>query len=242
VRPAIVVATLSVAGWLGWIVLPALTVLPPTCGELSVLVAAQVGVGMFDVHLATSLLVWSLLMVTAMTAPGLRRPLAHVMGHSLPRSRCSNALIFWIGYAVPGVSITTALVLLAGATRLHFGEIDLWPAALAIWCLWVCSPWGQEAHRRVHLLPALRSFGWQRWWDSWRTGVSHGSWCSLECWPLMLWPLFSAGGTIWWMLAATVVGTLMRQLPPKARRWRLGEPARLWLALNVCAHWAFRRL
>jgi predicted metal-binding membrane protein len=90
----------------------------------------------------------------------------------------------------------------------------------------------QVAEDGCHWAPRLRVFGVAAWRDSLVYGFSHGGWCVLACWPLMLAPLTAGVAELGVMVACAAIMVVNRHLPrsdpmriARRRRWSLQQPA-----------------
>lgn len=233
----------GIAGWAGLALQPLQSGFPSTCGEMSLWLLWQITQLNADLKMASGLAVWSVCMLLAMMAPGLFRPVDHIISQSLPRRTATLLLSFTLGYVVVWLPVVATLLLSAGVLlRNTAGSVSVVLFGVACWYLWACTPLHQFALNRGHVKRPLRSFGGAAVRDALALGAQHGGWCIVSCWPLMLIPLLSPGGSVPLMAACSAAGAFLRVLPPRAARWRLSGFLPFWAALVVTTGWCLRRL
>ena len=242
-RASLVLLGAGIAGWAGLVLQPLQAGLPPTCGELSLWLLWQVTQLTADMKMVSGLAMWGVCMLLAMMAPGLFRPVDHIISQSLPRRTATLLLSFTFAYVVVWLPVVATLLLSSGVLlRSVGGGASVVLFGVACWYAWACTPMHQFALNRGHVMRPLRSFGGAAVRDAIALGARHGGWCILSCWPLMVIPLLSSGDSAPLMAACSAAGAFLRVLPPRAARWHLSGFLPLWAALVVTSRWCMRRL
>jgi predicted metal-binding membrane protein len=97
------------------------------------------------------------------------------------------------------------------------------PAAGAglIAVVWQFSPVKQRALNRCHAHPELAAFGAAADVAVLRFGLSHGCWCVVSCWALMLVPMLLPAGHVTAMAIVALLVFSERLDRPAAPAWRL---------------------
>lgn len=200
--------------------LPALSSLPPTCGKVSLWFQWQVTRQFLDVRMVVALFLWAISMILSMMAWGLTRPAGHVIAQSLPRRTASLLFIFVTAFVCTWLPLLAALCLVAAELQRYLINLPTALVGWGLWYAWTCTPLYQTAQNRCHQMMPLRSFGLAAAIDTTKFGISHGFWCALSCWPLMLLPLLWNSVDYIPMVACTVIATLARMAPARSVRWR----------------------
>jgi len=237
-RASFVLWSACLTGWAGLALQPLHPQLPATCGEVSLWLLWQIAEQTSDLKMTAGLATWVAGMVLAMMAPGLYRPVAHIISQSMPRRTLTLLLLFFVAYVAVWLPVVAFLLLGSGALLRGAGAGGwaVLPGVLA-WYGWSCTPIHQLALNRAHVLRPLRSFSGASC-DASGLGTRHGSWCVLSCWPLMLLPMLTIDLSGLLMAASSVCGALLRALPPRAVRWHPWGFLPLRSALVVTWQWS----
>lgn len=213
-------ALVAVAGLAGSQVLTATRVLPGFCGTLSpdalgrVTIASLRSVGVGGIALG-----WAL-MVVAMMPPLVSPPLNHVTVSSLKSRRRRAGAIFLTGYGAIWLAAGLAIVPLALAVRLAFGDLAF-PYTLVAASIWSCSPLAQLSRNRCHRLARIGLRGVRADADCLRQATTIGPWCILSCGPWMLAVMTLETGHVVAMALVTLALVLDRMMPTRRPEWRL---------------------
>lgn len=170
---------------------------------------------------------WTLMLV-AMMSPTLIAPVRHVIERSFKRRRARSVTFFVIGYAA--IWMAAGGVLLAAVLMLNVLVPQSYLPAVVVGIIavvWQCSPVKQRCLNRGHNHRELAAFGTAADLDALRFGMTHGVWCALSCWALMLLPMLISEGHFAAMAVVTYVMTSERLDHPKPLSWRLRFPGRL---------------
>ncbi len=146
-------------------------------------------------------------MLTAMTAPLLGRPLAHLRGRSLAERRGRAVALFVVGHLAVWMAALVALALAAAVLDV-IARGRVLPSLLVVSGLalaWPASAQGRRWLNRCQLRPALAPFGLRAEWASLRFGASSALVCAATCWPLMLMPFVAGRAHLWVMLLVAVL-------------------------------------
>lgn len=183
-------------------------------------VADQVSTHASHGSLPGSLGMWALMLV-AMMAPLLIRPLRHVNARTLPRRRWRAMTLFVVAYAA--VWMSGGLVLLTVTDALDGGAVAIATAVVAV-LVWQVSPVKQRCLNRRHAHPPLAAFGRKADLDALRFGILHGLWCFGSGWALMALPLVFDGAALVVMVIVSAWMWGEQFETPVAARWRLRTP------------------
>lgn len=170
---------------------------------------------------------WALMLV-AMMSPTLIAPVRHVIERSFRRRRARSVAFFVVGYAA--IWMAAGVVLLAAVLMLNLLVPQSYLPAVGVGIIalvWQCSPIKQRCLNRGHNHRELAAFGIAADLDALRFGVTHGVWCVVSCWALMLFPMLLAQGHFAAMALVTYLMTSERLEQPKPLSWRLRFPGKL---------------
>lgn len=175
----------------------------------------------------TELVFGWVIMIAAMMSPLLAGPLGLLHSRSHREARGIAIALFVGGYAVVwiGAGIVAIGLALVAQVVVPNSPVPL-VAALAVAAIWQASPLKQVALNRSQRHPNTSAFAPRVWRDAFLFGVSHGAWCSLSCWALMLSLGFVHSWHIVGMAAATLLIWAERLERPAAPAWRLRWPAK----------------
>jgi predicted metal-binding membrane protein len=130
------------------------------------------------------------LMLVAMMTPALAGPLLHLWFRSLSRHRWRAIMLFFLGYL--GVWLAACVLLFVIAlllVSLTGSEPVAGAVAVLGWLIWQLSTVRSRCLARCHQRPRLSVFGMAALVDPLCFGATHGFWCVMTCWALMLIPL-----------------------------------------------------
>lgn len=160
------------------------------------------------------LVLWWLLMLTAMMLPLLETPVAHIRAQSLARRRNELVLVFcasyfaaWLVAGLPLLLLAKQLTTLAGTAGVH-----PWCFGVPLAWIWLASLPGAACHRQCHHVPRLPFAGLAASAASARYGVRYAWYCIGSCWPFMLLPLLTSDWHLPAMALATLAAILHRKL------------------------------
>lgn len=242
--PALLVASLSC-----WLLLYAASrelQSVPLCLPSQTLVTAGSAVStIYGVNTTAALAVLSwIVMVVAMTAPLLARPIGQLRLRTLARRRNRSVALFAAAYMLVWIAIGPVLLaapraidVLANATHLPAIAIAALLAAV-----WQAAPMRQRALNRCHRLPNLAAFGTEADRDCIQFGLTHGFWCAATCAPLMVLTLMVPAFHLPLMFILSLALQLERLAPPQTPCWTLrilpGQSAALVLFRSI--RWSMR--
>jgi predicted metal-binding membrane protein len=172
-----------------------------------------------------------LLMLAAMMAPVLIRPIQFVRATSLTRRRTRSTLLLVAGYTAVWMFAGALMLLLAAA--LESSGLSAYVRVAVVFLIalaWQCSPAKQACLNRCHAVSALAAFGRAADTDALIFGTAQGVWCFGSCWAWMLLPLLLPAGHIVAMAAATVLIFCERLDDPAPVSWKwrgLGRARRI---------------
>jgi predicted metal-binding membrane protein len=154
---------------------------------------------------STIALSW-VLMLAAMTAPLLHRPLLQVRVMSFAERRWRGTALFLLGFAATWLLAIALLVLCALALRTVLNSDPFLPFFLVLGATitWYGTSRRQQSLNRCHAVVALPAFGLAAEWGSIHFGFVNACACIGACWPLMLLP-FVAGAEHLYVMAGTTV-------------------------------------
>jgi predicted metal-binding membrane protein len=176
----------------------------------------------------SSLLAGWALMLVAMMSPTLITPIRHIRQRSFKRRRARSVTLFVLGYAA--IWMAAGVVLLAAVLMLNLLLPQSYLPALAVGLIafvWQCSPVKQRCLNRHHNHRELAAFGSAADLDALRFGITHGVWCVVSCWALMLFPMLLSQGHFAAMAVVTYVMISERLEQPRPLSWRLRFPGKL---------------
>ena len=176
---------------------------------------------------------WALMLV-AMMAPLLIPSIQYVRQRSFKHRRARAVALFVAGYAASWMA-AGAVVLAIETTVKLLVPMSFLPAAgvALIAVVWQFSPIKQRALNRCHLHTELAAFGATADLAVLRFGLTHGVWCVVSCWALMLFPMLLPSGRL---AAMAVVAFLVfserldRPMPPSWRFRGLASVKRMVVA------------
>ncbi len=128
-------------------------------------------------------------MIIAMMMPLLFEPIRALRWRTFTSLRNSLSVLFGAGYILVWMLIGPLLLTLSAAISL-LGEIGV-GVALGAALIWQLSPVKQWSLNRCHRQPIPPASGGGAFWGSFKLGVSHGLYCVVACWALMLISLVS---------------------------------------------------
>jgi predicted metal-binding membrane protein len=161
-----------------------------------------------------------LLMLAAMMAPVLIMPLRHIRQRSFRHRQARSITLFVVGYGA--VWILGGGVVLAIELAVMSFALPPWlpvAAAVSAAAVWQFSPVKQRALNRCHSHRELAAFGVVADMDALRFGLTHGMWCAVSCWALMLLPMLLPSGHLIAMAAAAFLVFSERLERPMAPAW-----------------------
>jgi len=163
---------------------------------------------------------WALMLV-AMMAPLLIPSIQYVRQRSFKHRRARAVALFVSGYGALWMA-AGAVVLAIETTVKLLAPMSFLPAAgvALIAVVWQFSPIKQRALNRCHLHTELAAFGATADLAVLRFGLTHGVWCVVSCWALMLFPMLLPSGRVAAMAAVAFLvfsERLDRPMPPS---WR----------------------
>ena len=163
---------------------------------------------------------WAL-MVLAMMSPLLIPSIGYVRQRSFRHRRARSIGLFVAGYGAVWMTAGAVILAIEVAVRL-LAPHSILPAAIAalVAAVWQCSPIKQRALNRCHSHTALAAFGSAADLAALRFGLTHGIWCVVSCWALMLFPMLLPSGHMVAMAAAAVLVFSERLEPPALPSWR----------------------
>ena len=176
---------------------------------------------------------WALMLV-AMMAPLLIPSIQYVRQRSFKHRRARAVALFVAGYGASWMA-AGAVVLAIETTVKLLVPMSFLPAAgvALIAVVWQFSPIKQRALNRCHLHTELAAFGATADLAVLRFGLTHGVWCVVSCWALMLFPMLLPSGRL---AAMAVVAFLVfserldRPMPPSWRFRGLASVKRMVVA------------
>jgi predicted metal-binding membrane protein len=176
---------------------------------------------------------WALMLV-AMMAPLLIPSIQYVRQRSFKHRRARAVALFVAGYGALWMA-AGAVVLAIETTVKLLAPMSFLPAAgvALIAVVWQFSPIKQRALNHCHLHTELAAFGATADLALLRFGLTHGVWCVVSCWALMLFPMLLPSGRVAAMAAvAFLVFTerLDRPMPPSWRFRGLASVKRMVVA------------
>jgi len=212
---------IALAAWVPLVVYDQALMLPRLCGVSDV--GAFLSVGLPSALAFTSagaIALSSVLMVAAMTAPLLHRPLSQVWAMSFAERRLRAVLLFALGFSAAWFIAITMLILGAFALRslLDAGPFVPFLLVLGVAIVWRGTSWRRQCLNRCHALPPLPAFGFAAEWGSVRFGVANACACIGACWPLMLLPFVAGAAHLYVMAVAAAVMFFERHVTPRAAR------------------------
>lgn len=163
---------------------------------------------------------WALMLV-AMMAPLLIPSIQYVRQRSFKHRRARAVALFVVGYGALWMA-AGAVVLAIETTVKLLAPMSFLPAAgvALIAVVWQFSPIKQQALNSCHLRTELAAFGAPADLAVLRFGLTHGVWCVVSCWALMLFPMLLPSGRLAAMAAVAFLifsERLNRPMPPS---WR----------------------
>lgn len=212
---------IALAAWVPLVVFDQALLLPRLCGVGDVGAFFSVGVpSALAFNSAGAIALSSVLMVVAMTAPLLNRPLAQVWAMSFAERRLRAVALFALGFAMAWLLAIAVLILSAVALRTMLDERPLLPFLLVLGAaiVWQGTSWRRQCLNRCHARPALPAFGFAAEWGSVRFGLTNAGACIGACWPLMLLPFVAGAAHLYVMAVAATVMFAERHAVPRAAR------------------------
>ena len=161
-----------------------------------------------------------LLMLTAMTAPLLHRPLAQVWAMSFAERRWRATALFLLGFLMTWLLAIALLMLCALALRTAFGAGPLLPflLVLGVSVVWQGTSMRRQNLNRCHAFAPLPAFGLAAEWGSMRFGFTNACACVGACWSLMLLSFVAGAAHLYVMVGAAVIMFAERYARPRASR------------------------
>jgi predicted metal-binding membrane protein len=164
---------------------------------------------------------WALMLV-AMMAPLLIPSIQYVRQRSFKHRRARAVALFITGYGAGWMAAGVIVLAIEIAVKL-LAPMSFLPAAGAalIAVVWQFSPIKQRALNRCHSHTELPAFGAAADLAMLRLGLTHGVWCVVSCWALMLFPMLLPWGRVAAMAFVAFLifsERLDRPMPPS---WRL---------------------
>jgi len=180
-------------------------------------------------------LLWTI-MVIAMTAPLIARPIAQLQLRSLTQRRGRSVVLFAAAYLVVWISVGPVMLAAAMAIEALARTTELPAIAVAapIVAAWQATPLRQRALNRCHRLPNLSAFGTAADRDCIRFGLTHGLWCTATCAPLMLLPLTASTFHLALMFIISVAVAFERLAPARTPSWTLRILPGQSVAMMLC--------
>jgi predicted metal-binding membrane protein len=165
-------------------------------------------------------------MLLAMMAPLLARPVDHVWAGSSRRRRGRAASLFALGYFALWLAFGAVELAVAAVAHTVAQSLDVAPFLLAAAAafLWQASPWKQHCLNRCHSMAPLAPLGIRADADALLFGARHAAWCVGSCWAIMVLPLAAGGWHLPVMAAAAGLALAERLDKPRPCRWALGRP------------------
>lgn len=163
---------------------------------------------------------WTLMLV-AMMAPLLIPSVYYVRQRSFKHRRARAVALFVAGYGALWMAAGAVVLAIEISIKL-LAPMSFLPAAGAalIAVVWQFSPIKQRALNRCHSHTELAAFGAAADLAVLRFGLTHGVWCLVSCWALMLFPMLLPSGRVAAMAAVAFLvfsERLDRPMPPS---WR----------------------
>lgn len=176
---------------------------------------------------------WAL-MLLAMMSPIVIPPLYYIRLRSFTNRRARSTALFLAGYIAIWMLAGSVLLAIELAVNLLAPQSYLTAAAVVLIALvWQFSPIKQRCLNRCCAYPVLSAFGVAADFDALRFGLTHGVWCAISCWALMLGPMLLQRGHVMAMALVTLLifSERLEGPAPLCWRWRgFGKASRIVIA------------
>jgi predicted metal-binding membrane protein len=176
---------------------------------------------------------WAL-MLLAMMSPIVIPPLYYIRLRSFTNRRARSTALFLAGYIAIWMVAGSVLLAIELAVNLLAPQSYLTAAAVVLIALvWQFSPIKQRCLNRCCAYPVLSAFGVAADFDALRFGLTHGVWCAISCWALMLGPMLLQRGHVMAMALVTLLifSERLEGPAPLCWRWRgFGKASRIVIA------------
>jgi predicted metal-binding membrane protein len=176
---------------------------------------------------------WAL-MLLAMMSPIVIPPLYYIRLRSFTNRRARSTALFLAGYIAIWMVAGSVLLAIELAANLLAPQSYLTAAAVVLIALvWQFSPIKQRCLNRCCAYPVLSAFGVAADFDALRFGLTHGVWCAISCWALMLGPMLLQRGHVMAMAIVTLLifSERLEGPAPLCWRWRgFGKASRIVIA------------
>ncbi len=208
----------ALSGWVMLIAFDQALMLPRLCGMLGIDTFFTLGLpAALAFNSAGTLALSWVLMLTAMTAPLLHRPLAQVSAMSFAERRWRATGLFVTGFMMTWLLAIALLMLCALALRIGFGGSPFLPFLLVLSAsiVWQGTSMRQQSLNRCHAFAPLPAFGLAAEWGSMRFGFANARACVGACWPLMLLPFVAGAAHLCVMAGAAIIMFADRYARPR---------------------------